>query len=134
MHDGQTKKVRGAIPTPPLEGFLGKHRAVIVTLSGTTAGNEYELDQARMSIGRGPGVALEFNDSTMSREHAAFEVIDDSFRVRDLGSTNGILVNGAPVLTATLKHGDRIELGEHKFQFLLEKRKRDPKAYQLSES
>jgi pSer/pThr/pTyr-binding forkhead associated (FHA) protein len=134
MHDGQTKKVRGAIPTPSLEGFLGKHRAVIVTLSGTTAGNEYELDQARMSIGRGPGVALEFNDSTMSREHAAFEVIDDSFRVRDLGSTNGILVNGAPVLTATLKHGDRIELGEHKFQFLLEKRKRDPKAYQLSES
>jgi pSer/pThr/pTyr-binding forkhead associated (FHA) protein len=134
MHDGQTKKVRSATPAPPLEGFLGKHRAVIVTLSGTTAGNEYELEQARMSIGRGPGVALEFDDSTMSREHAAFEVVDDSVRVRDLGSTNGILVNGAPVLTATLKHGDRIELGEHKFQFLLEKRTRDPKAYQLSES
>ncbi len=134
MHDGQTKKVRSAKPTPPVEGFLGKHRAVIVTLSGTTAGNEYELDQARISIGRGPGVALEFDDSTMSREHAAFEVVDDSVRVRDLGSTNGILVNGAPVLTAKLKHGDRIELGEHKFQFLLEKRKRDPKSYRLSES
>ena len=106
MHDGQTKKVRHALPTPALEGFLGKHRATIVTLAGTTAGNEYELTQARMSIGRGPGVALEFDDSTMSREHAAFEVVDEAVRLRDLGSTNGILVNGAPVLTAKLKHGD----------------------------
>ena len=134
MHDGQTKKVRHPTPTPPVEGFLERHRAVIVTVAGTTAGNEYELDQARMSIGRGPGVALEFDDSTMSREHAAFEVVDESIRLRDLGSTNGILVNGAPVLAAKLKHGDRIELGEHKFQFLLEKRQRDPKAYELSES
>ena len=134
MHDGQTKKVLHALHNPALESFLGKHRAVIVTLAGTTAGNEYELNQARMSIGRGPGVALEFGDSTMSREHAAFEVVDDSMRLRDLGSTNGILVNGAPVLSAKLKHGDRIELGEHTFQFLLEKRKRDPKTYELSES
>jgi len=134
MHDGQTKKVRAPMPAPALEGFLSEHRAVIVTLSGTTAGNEYEIDQPRMSIGRGPGVTLEFDDSTMSREHATFEVVDDSIRVRDLGSTNGILVNGAPVLTAKLKHGDRIELGEHKFQFLLEKRERNPKAYELSES
>jgi pSer/pThr/pTyr-binding forkhead associated (FHA) protein len=134
MHDGHTKKVRHAAQTPPCEGFLAEHRAVIVTLAGATAGNEYALEEARMVIGRGPGVLLEFDDSTMSREHAAFEVAEEGMRLRDLGSTNGTLVNGAPILQATLKHGDRIELGDHKFQYLVEKRKRDRKAYQLSES
>jgi pSer/pThr/pTyr-binding forkhead associated (FHA) protein len=134
MHDGHTKKVRHAAPTPPCEGFLAEHRAVIVTLAGATAGNEYALEAARMVIGRGPGVPLEFDDSTMSREHAAFEVAEECMRLRDLGSTNGTLVNGAPILQTTLKHGDRIELGDHKFQYLVEKRKRDRKAYQLSES
>ena len=132
MQDGHTRKVQPPTPVPSGEAFFAAHRAVLVTLSGTTAGNEYEIDRDRVSIGRGPGVDLAFDDSTMSREHAAFEVTDGAMRIRDLASTNGVQVNGAKVLQAELKHGDRISLGDHEFQFVLEERKRDPKAYDVS--
>lgn len=132
MQDGLTRKVRRE---PPVEqdpdAFLTRHRAVIVTLAGTTAGNEYELEQEQTTVGRGPGVSLAFDDTTMSREHAAFEVRGDSMYLRDLASTNGVHVNGGKVLDTELKHGDRIELGDHQFQFVLEPRQRAPKAYEI---
>jgi pSer/pThr/pTyr-binding forkhead associated (FHA) protein len=131
MHDGSTRKVPHEKGHSTPSAFLAAHRAVIVTLSGTTAGNEYELERERTTVGRGPGADLAFADDTMSREHAAFEVMDGAMRVRDLGSTNGVHVNGAATLSAELKHGDRIQLGDHQFQFVLETRRRDPKAYEL---
>ena len=131
MQDGHTRKVAPKAPTRPPSAFLEQHRAVIVTLLGATAGNEYELDCDRMTIGRGPNVDLAFDDATMSREHATFEVIDDRMRLRDLGSTNGVLVNGASVVMADLSHGDRIELGEHRFQLVVEKRERKPRVCEI---
>ncbi len=133
MQDGRTKKVRRELPVQQ-HPFLAAHRAVIVTLSGATAGNEYELVRERTTVGRGPGVDLAFDDRTMSREHAAFEVMDGAMCLRDLGSTNGVLVNGGGTLTTELKNGDRIELGDHQFQFVLEHRKRDPRAYELQDA
>ena len=46
----------------------------------------------------------------------------EGFRVRDIGSTNGIVVNGAQVQIAELKHGDRFELGDHIFEYRQELR------------
>ena len=134
MHDGSTKKVKREPEIPEPNAYLAAHRVAIVTLAGLTAGNEYELARERTSIGRGPGVDLAFDDTTMSREHATFELIDGAIRLRDLGSTNGVLVNGAPTLNAELKHGDRIELGEHKFQLVIEARRRAPKTYAVDDA
>ena len=118
MRDGQTVKTtrRGSHDA----AFLDKNRAVLVTLSGATAGNEYSLDRAPMTLGRGPGVDLSFDDTAMSKRHAAFELGADGFRVRDLGSTNGILVNGGASQAADLKHGDRLTIGQHVFQYVVE--------------
>ena len=134
MQDGHTRKVDRQPPPAPKNPFLAANRAVIVTLSGTTAGNEYELDRERTVVGRGPGVELAFDDKTMSQEHAAFEVRDDAMWVRDLGSTNGVLVNGGQTLSCELNHGDRIELGDHQFQLVIEKRRNDPQAYELEDA
>jgi len=131
MRDGFTRRVqRKAVGTG---GFLVSHRASIVTLSGATSGNEYELENERTSIGRGPGVDIAFDDQTMSREHAAFEVMDGAMWLRDLGSTNHVLVNGGQTRSAQLENGDKIDLGEHRFQFVLEKRKRVPKSYRIEQ-
>ena len=131
MHDGLTKKFQRLPAGDPPAGFLESHRVAIVTLSGATAGNEYELRGERTVIGRGPGVDIAFDDRTMSREHAAFEVMDGSMWLRDLGSTNHVLVNGGETRSSELKHGDRLELGAHQFQIVVEKRRQDPKAYRL---
>ena len=131
MQDGFTKKVQRRSTASRPRGFLAGHRVVIVTLTGATAGNEYEIENNRTVVGRGPDVDIAFDDQTMSREHAAFEVMDDAMWLRDLGSTNHVLVNGGEVRSTELKNGDKLDLGEHQFQLLLEKRQPNPKASRL---
>ena len=107
------------------EQFLAQHRAAISIVSGPAAGSEYTqgeyvLEWDSVSLGRGPGVDFAIDDPCMSRKHAMLELRGDGFQIRDLGSTNGILVNGSLVQTTELKHGDRFELGEHTFEYSVE--------------
>ena len=69
-------------------------------LEGPGAGREWEADRPRLIMGRGEEVDLRFADDAGSRS-TAFEAMDDAMRVRDLGSTNGVLVNERPVLWPT---------------------------------
>ena len=50
---------------------------------------------------------------------------------RDLGSTNGTLLNGATVQSAELRDGDRFEIGGRRFLLAIEEREREPDAYGL---
>jgi len=120
MNDGKTRRRKREAPAAPAPGFLQTHRACLVLIEGPGAGSEWALDRPRRIMGRGEDVDLHFADDTMSKEHAAFEAQDDGFRVRDLGSTNGVLRNDEPVLAAELAHGDRIRVGEHVFQYVAE--------------
>lgn len=134
MGDTHTRKLDVGPGDRSFSEFLDTHRAVIVVLSGHAAGSEFDLDRPKLAIGRGPGVDLAFEDSAMSREHAVIEYSDGSFRIRDLGSTNGTEVNGQTVKARSLGHGDRIRVGEHVFQFLLETLERAPKTYVVEDA
>jgi predicted component of type VI protein secretion system len=59
---------------------------------------EISFDRPRITIGRKPGNDLHFNRPEISGSHAAFLLENDSYYVTDLGSTNGTLLNGAPVV------------------------------------
>lgn len=115
-------------------GFLQRYRASLVILKGGGEGHELPLDREKISLGRGPGVDLAIDDPTMSREHAVFELDREGYRVRDLGSTNGVVVNDIPAQAADLEHGDRIGLGEHVFQYVLEEKSRVPPIHTLPET
>ncbi len=132
MRDGRTRQMESNGPGSGAEEFFSRFRAAIVILSGGAAGSEYALDQSRISIGRGPGVDLAFDDSAMSREHAVVEFYGEGFRIRDLGSTNGVFVNGSSVQVCKLKHGDRFDLGEHRFQYVIEERERAGREYRVA--
>src|SRR5712671_4381364 len=54
-------------------------------------------------------------DPHMSLRHFAVACEDSQCRIRDLGSTNGTMVNGAKISEATLKDGDKIEAGQSIF-------------------
>jgi pSer/pThr/pTyr-binding forkhead associated (FHA) protein len=118
MKDGHTIK----LPRGESLGrvFLASHKASLVIVEGGAAGAEYEIHENGVTVGRGPGVDIAVQDDAMSKTHAAFEPAEHGVRVRDMGSTNGIAVNGSRVDAADLKHGDRIEIGSHVFQFVLE--------------
>ncbi len=132
MRDARTREL-GATPqgAGSLDAFLQRFRATLVMLRGAGTGSEFSLDRARVVVGRGDSARLRFDDDAMSREHAAFEFADQGFRVRDLASRNGTLLNGATIEVAELKHGDRIQLGEHVFQFVLEELRRNPRTWEL---
>jgi len=131
MNEKGTRKLETTPRELGFREFRSRHLASIVVLSGGAEGSEYILDEAKMRLGRGPDVEFEFEDSAMSREHVVFEFADGAFVLRDLGSTNGTRVNGEPALAHELGHGDRIQVGEHVFQFLIEDREQAPPTYIL---
>jgi pSer/pThr/pTyr-binding forkhead associated (FHA) protein len=134
MRDGRTHKVRNSSKAPSLSAFLARHRACIVVLSGDAQGSEFALDREHLSLGRGPRVDVIIDDPTVSMQHALLEFSGDGFRIRDLGSTNGTSVNGAPTRASSLKHGDRFRIGDVELQLVIEPREAEPPVYSVSES
>jgi pSer/pThr/pTyr-binding forkhead associated (FHA) protein len=121
MRDGMTRRKRIPSQDSPTDRPLAKLRPSLVLLTGSAAGHEIALQPERTLLGRGPGVDVAIADETMSRQHFAVEAGEACYRLRDLGSTNGVLLNGKRVESADLEHGDRVKAGDHEFQFLLEK-------------
>ncbi|RCK68405.1 DUF2662 domain-containing protein [Desertihabitans brevis] len=78
-------------------------------------GMRHPLTPPGLVIGRGTEADLRINDPGISRRHAQIVVRgsgpDLSIEINDLGSTNGIVVNGQRVRTAPLQAGSRIEMG-----------------------
>ena len=132
MRDGRTRALT-SFESGAEFSFIDDHRVTLVVMTGPAAGSEFSIAQQKTVIGRGPGVDLTFVDPAMSSEHAAIEMQLDGCRARDLASTNGMRVNGSPTLLADLKHGDTIELGEHRFRILIEQREGGPSTYVLPE-
>ena len=71
-------------------------------------------------IGRHPECAIQVNDATVSANHARIYRGSEGYEVEDLGSTNGISVNGEKVLRSSLADGGTFILGTQEFEFLQE--------------
>jgi serine phosphatase RsbU (regulator of sigma subunit) len=71
------------------------------------------LTGERIAVGRSSAAELCFpEDAGLSRQHFAFETLDDHWTVQDLGSKNGTFVNNIPLKARlVLKPGDRITAG-----------------------
>ncbi|HKQ61657.1 MAG TPA: FHA domain-containing protein [Candidatus Polarisedimenticolaceae bacterium] len=133
MRDGRTQRHRAASrPAGGVSEYLKRFAVKVVLVSGREAGVGFALDRERTIVGRGPGVDRAFDDPAMSRQHAAIEFFGSGFRLRDLGSTNGVTVNGHVVQTAELHHGDHFEIGGQRFLLAVEARESEPETYELS--
>ena len=97
-------QVVGAVPKAQFE--------LVVRAGGSAAGQRVPLHGSRITAGRMRSCDLTIDDSTVSREHAAFVRRSDSWWVVDLGSTNGTRVNGRQAAEHPLGPGDRVELGD----------------------
>lgn len=84
---------------------------------GKSEGKEFSFTKDRVTVGRNHDNDLVIYDLNISREH--FEVIVDKnrYRVRDLGSRNGIRLNDEPALDDLLHDGDKISAGGVEFEF-----------------
>jgi Nif-specific regulatory protein len=78
----------------------------------------YPIAIDSFSIGRDPRNHLALADPLASREHCVIVRQGDDFRLRDLGSFHGTLVNDARVTEFDLVHGDCIKIGRSRLKFL----------------
>lgn len=90
---------------------LDPGKACLIVIRGRSVGLLLELQKLPAVVGRAPDVELTIDDLAVSRRHAQVERGPDGFLVRDLGSTNGVFVNGLRVESQTLRDGDRIQIG-----------------------
>jgi DNA-binding NtrC family response regulator len=63
-------------------------------------------------LGRDPGADIFVDDGSVSRRHARFELQDGRVLVTDLGSTNGVRVNGTPREHAFISVRDEVTMGD----------------------
>jgi hypothetical protein len=99
--------------TPARSTVAGRPRLVL------SAGEESVLllDKPMTVIGRANECELRLDDPGVSRRHAEVRVTGNDAEIIDLGSTNGIRVNGRAVPSARLVDGDRIDMGSTSLVF-----------------
>jgi DNA-binding NtrC family response regulator len=91
---------------------------VLTALGGPDGGKTFEIDVrgGRVLLGQSPACTVRLSDPTVSRRHAAFDVVDGTLRLTDLGSTNGTFVNGVRAREVTLAGGETIRVGSDVFR------------------
>jgi pSer/pThr/pTyr-binding forkhead associated (FHA) protein len=91
----------------------------LVMLAGPTPGQEYPLDQERLTIGRAEDASISVNHNSVSRLHCEVHALGDGrFEIVDKGSSNGVRLNGSDLRRGIVEPGDVIELGDVKFKFI----------------
>jgi len=94
-------------------------RLVLSAADGNT--RSYPILTTDVRIGRRPFNEVVLDDLTVSGAHAVI-VSDDGRRLlRDLDSRNGTVLNGTPIRSARLEHGDLIEIGVYRLRYLVDR-------------
>jgi FHA domain-containing protein len=98
-----------------LEPALDRRQAFLVG-----DGRRSVLHGDRTVVGRSRDCDVVISDPNVSRRHAEVRRGEDGWSVVDLGSTNGVKLNGRRVDQAPLQPGDRIRIGVTDLTFELE--------------
>lgn len=88
-----------------------RRSAALLVLRGRALGRVYRIDSGRALMGRAATADIVLEDDGMSRYHAVVTREDETHHIEDLGSRNGVIVNGFKITRHTLEEGDRIQLG-----------------------
>jgi diguanylate cyclase (GGDEF)-like protein len=99
-----------------VQAVKAPHRPVLVVISGNEMGARKPVDQSLL-IGRDPGCDFVLSDALVSSRHAMLEDRGDSWTLMDLGSTNGMSVNGEKGKEFVLQRNDKIVFGRTVLRF-----------------
>src|ERR1700730_7466200 len=96
----------------------GERRPALVFLRGELLAVPIPLERAEVTLGRALDADVRVNDARASRLHARVATERDAatgevrYRLIDLDSTNGTLLNGKAIDQAVLQDGDKFEVGD----------------------
>jgi ABC transport system ATP-binding/permease protein len=116
------EEVTKSLPPEPTAMQPSRRPAVparLVMLTQPSPGAEFALPTDRDArLGRSEEVDCPINHRSVSREHAQIKRDADGYVIEDLGSANGVTVNGRSVKEKPLRSGDIIELGQVVFRYV----------------
>ncbi len=90
-----------------------------LVLSDGTRERELHL-VGRIVVGRDPACEISHDDALLSRRHAEFFTAGNVVKVKDLGSRNGVFVNGARASEQALEPGDVVQIGPLRARFVVD--------------
>ena len=108
-----------AVPIEQIAAGAG-FAALLTFESGPFAGRIVALPNQMVTVGRAPDNDIVVGDPATSGHHGRIEQRNGFFWISDLGSTNGTMVNGEPVIEKQLTEGDMIAIGQNTMRFTLE--------------
>ena len=85
--------------------------AKLQVLSGSLAGQGYELKVDTTTVGRVEDNSFQISDPSVSSHHCEVLLKGDDVVIRDLNSTNGSFINGEKITESVLKAGQTLKLG-----------------------
>ena len=100
-------------------GWKPRREAAIEFLCGPLTGQIVNLQEDVLTIGSIGGNSIVLADPAVSRKHLAIRRLDEAFEMADLGSTNGVYVNGQRTAKRKLVAGDVIRVGTSEMVFRL---------------
>lgn len=95
-----------ATPQVPLTAFTPEATPYLTSITG----EEFKITQSVTNIGRGVEADIQIDDTSVSRLHCAI-VLGSEVLIRDLGSTNGTVVDGVRATESVLRDGSIIKIG-----------------------
>lgn len=112
----------GGYPPPPAGGTVilprgPQHQVMALLINRKRPQERYDLTAAT-TIGRATNNQIVLNNTTVSRQHAKIQFVQDAFQIYDLGSANHTFVNDRQVIEpVALADGDVVRFGELEFVF-----------------
>lgn len=117
-------------PTPPPADFsfddsqpmpgTAQNAALAFLVMQDAEGSRLAITKTASRIGRRADNDIVFSNDSVSGHHAELHMSrDGAFSITDLGSGNGVVLNGKKVTQSGLRDGDLVELGEVRFRFAL---------------
>jgi DNA-binding NtrC family response regulator/putative methionine-R-sulfoxide reductase with GAF domain len=92
--------------------------AVLLFSTGKDRQDYYTLDAAEACVGRDAACDIALADASVSRRHALIVRRGGAFEIEDLGSKNGVFVDGQAVTRGRLTNGAAVRFGNVEAKFL----------------
>jgi hypothetical protein len=90
--------------------------ARLTILTGARRGQRFELPPGIVTVGRSVGNTIALADESVANQHLLLSIDPDGCRIKDR-SGGGTAVNGSHVITASLKEGDVLKLGDIELRY-----------------
>jgi hypothetical protein len=123
-HSGDTQVVEVVDLTPERKKYerkrddesIKKGEGKLVQFEAGKAVKSYRLDREDRTLGRSSSCGIQVKEPSISKEHVRFEYKMGMFIATDLGSANGLVVNGKKLRRTSLKDTDVLQLGSVVFR------------------